>query len=138
MTSIVRGIGRRAGRMGTSLAAVVVAATAIVAIPKPAQADSVWATGGSVMIDVHARAKKTSNRTQWVSSIYIQTGTAASNSYGCGKFEAWTQGFYAEAERCETAGWTINRWVGTGNYVCGAFDDLDGWPRQIACIAIRV
>ncbi|OKI64336.1 hypothetical protein [Micromonospora sp. CB01531] len=124
--------------MGAALTATVMAAAVIVAFQQPAHADSVWAMGGSVIINVQTGAKNTSNGTQWVSSIYIQTGTAAKMSYGCGKFEAWTQGFYAQAERCETGYWTINRWVGTGNYVCGAFDDFDGWPRQIACIAIRV
>ncbi|MEU1687880.1 hypothetical protein [Micromonospora sp. NPDC005707] len=128
----------RTRRAGAALITLVVAAAGILSGQRPAHADSVWAMGGSVIINVQTGAKDTSNHTQWVSSIYIQTGTAADNSYGCGTFEAWTQGFYAQAERCEAAYWTINRWVENGNYVCGAFDDFGGWPRRIACIAIRV
>lgn len=106
--------------------------------PRPAQAESVWAAGDGVIINVQTGAKNGSTHQQWVSSIYIQVGTGANQSYGCGRFESWTQGFYSTAERCETASWAINRWVSTGNYVCGAFDDFGGWPRRIACIAINV
>lgn len=122
--------------LGALIAALFLCA-GVVSAP-PAHAADVWAFGGGVIVKVETGGKNVGNHTQWVSSIYIETGTAANNSYGCGKFESWTQGFYGATERCGTAYWTINRWVGTGNYVCGAFDDFDGWPRRIACIAIQV
>ncbi|WP_326943688.1 hypothetical protein OG439_27415 [Amycolatopsis sp. NBC_01307] len=116
----------------------IVALGTVFATAAPAQAESVWAAGDGVIINVQTGAKNGSTHQQWVSSIYIQVGTGANQSYGCGRFESWTQGFYSTAERCETASWAINRWVSTGNYVCGAFDDFGGWPRRIACIAINV
>jgi hypothetical protein len=125
-------------RLGTLLTALTLAAGTLAVTATPAHAEQVWASGGGTIIIVETGTKNTSNHTQWVSSIYVQTGTSADNSYGCGKFESWTQGFYASAERCENAYWTINRWVANGNNVCGAFDDFGGWPRRIACIAIKV
>jgi hypothetical protein len=123
-------------RLAAALA-IAVAATTVVAAP--AHAASVWAAGDRIIINVQTGDKNTSNHTQWVSSIYVEASTSAANTYGCGTFEAWTQGFYASTVRCGTAFWNISRSVGTGNYVCGAFTDIDrGWPRTIACIAIRV
>ncbi|HVF04300.1 MAG TPA: hypothetical protein VNA20_05635 [Frankiaceae bacterium] len=105
----------------------------------PAHAAEVWASGGTVTVKVVTGGKNYSNRTQWVSSITVLTNTSANNSYGCGTFEGWTQGFYARVERCDSVHFYISRWVGSGNYVCGAFQDIDRrWNRSIACIAIRV
>jgi len=125
-------------RLGSILAGLVLASATVAVAAQPAQAQQVWGFGDGTIIIVDTGAKNTSNHTQWVNSIYIQTGTSESNSYGCGKFESWTQGFYAATERCGDAYWTIDRWVGTGNNVCGAFDDFGNWPRRIACIAIKV
>lgn len=104
-----------------------------------AQGQEVWGHNGTVIIKVITGAKNYRNHTQWVSSITILAGTSAANSYGCGTFEGWTQGFYRRGKYCEAISWYISRWVSSGNAVCGAFRDIAGkWQRYVACIAIRV
>jgi hypothetical protein len=104
-----------------------------------AHADSIWASGNPIIINVQTGGKNYSNHTQWVSSIYIQVPTAKNYGYGCGKFEAWTQNYYVTTQACGSQSYNISRWVATGNYVCGAFTPFDtAWPRAVACIAIRV
>ncbi|HVE97802.1 MAG TPA: hypothetical protein VNA12_01330, partial [Mycobacteriales bacterium] len=123
---------RGAAVMAPALAASLLAAT-------PANAGEVWAHGGTVIIKVVTGDKNYRQRTQWVTSITVMTSTRKENSYGCGRFEGWTQGFYRAADRCESVHFYISRWVSSGNHVCGAFQDIDRrWSRSIACITIKV
>lgn len=102
-------------------------------------ATDVWAGGNLNVIDVQTGAKNYSNHTQWVTGIAILSNTAANDNLGCGLFEAWTQGFYASSYGCGAVYYYIERWVSTGNNVCGAFTAYNtNWPRSIACISIRV
>ena len=136
MSGVSRKI-RSGGRIAALGMAMSIAATVLV--PQPAQAAEVWAWGGTAIVKVETGAKNYSNRTQWVSAITILSATSSANSYGCGTFEAWTQNFYARADRCGSVYFYISRWVSSGNYVCGAFQDIARrWARSIACIAIRV
>ena len=139
LKAVARRLRRRSVRVLIAVSAILGAT--MIAAP-PANAASVWAMGNGIIINVQTGSKNYGNHTQWVSSISIQASTSVQYEYGCGRYEAWTQGFYASAYEWSGCGgmyWTINRWVGSGNYVCGAFTAVDtGWPRTIACIAIRV
>jgi hypothetical protein len=100
-----------------------------------ANSSSVWAFAPEVIINVNTGAKDTANHTQLVNYITILPGGSE-----CGKIEAWTQGWYKSTVAC-TQGitWYINRWVSSGQNVCGAFTDYSGnYSRNIACISIRV
>jgi hypothetical protein len=100
---------------------------------------NVWAFGDRIIIDVQTGNMNHSNNTQLVDSITIESATASNDDYGCGLFEAWTQGYYTSSQACGAVFYYINRWVSTGNYVCGAFTAFDtNWPRTIACIGISV
>ena len=106
-----------------------------------AHASSIWASGDPILINVQTGGMNYANHTQWVSSIYIDVPTPQNYDYGCGKFEAWTQNYYVTTQACGGQFYYIDKWVATGNYVCGAFTPFDiykAWPRAIACIAIRV
>lgn len=117
-----------------ALLATAVAMCTIVAAAVPARATVVYGWG-SVVIAVETGGKNYSNHTQWVGNISVQVGSGRN----CGVFEAWTQGFYARTTACGGAFWYISRWVGSGNYVCGAFTDFSGrYAREITCIGIRV
>ncbi|HXH26844.1 MAG TPA: hypothetical protein VNG90_03030 [Candidatus Acidoferrum sp.] len=98
----------------------------------------IYAQGGATMIWVNTGAKDYTHHTQWVSRITVESGASTCPSL----YEAWTAGFYASSVRCSPTAvtWYINRWVPTGNYVCGAAQASNGkiTERQIACIAIRV
>ena len=99
---------------------------------------TVFGWGGSTMIWVGTGAKDYTHHTQWVSWITVESGASTCPSL----YEAWTYGFYASKQMCSPAAitWYIDRWVPSGNYVCGsAHVRLNGIDeRQIACIQIKV
>ncbi len=108
--------------------------TAAAFMPSMATAEVVQMWGGSTHIWVGTGGKNYANHTQWVSYITVSTGAFCPT-----RAEAWTAGFYAAKVMCGPAFvmWYINRWVPSGNGVCGAASDPP-YERQIACITIRV
>ncbi|OGL32338.1 hypothetical protein A3F64_03250 [Candidatus Saccharibacteria bacterium RIFCSPHIGHO2_12_FULL_42_8] len=95
-----------------------------------ASAKLVNACGSGFCIEVDTRGKNYTNRTEYVSNIYV--------FFGLGNVvEAWGDGFYKKASG-QKAFWWINRWVRSGTYVCGATNVYGSSGRKIACIVIRV
>jgi hypothetical protein len=82
-------------------------------------------------ITVYTGSKNYGNHTQWVSGIEV------TSLGGNGHLEAWTQNFYNQSWGTGDVYYAINRWVATGNYVCGAVT-VPGVDRRIACIGISV
>jgi hypothetical protein len=118
------------------LAALLTAALATGLLSTKASAAVVQATGGGTWIWVTTGAKNYSNRTQWVSKVTVLTGSAGACP---GKLEAWTYNWYATKAVCGSyaISWFVNRWIPSGNGVCGASLNRYG-GRDIACISIRV
>jgi hypothetical protein len=117
------------------VAAVLLAVSAAAGIATAsASADVVQGWGGPTHIWVGTGGKNYGNHTQWVSYITVSSG-----GYCPTTMEAWTAGFYASALRCGPAyvTWYIDRWVPSGNGVCGS-STAGKYGRQIACITIRV
>lgn len=122
----------KAAAVATLLAALL--ATGLLA--SKASGAVVQGSSGGTWIWVTTGAKNYSNHTQWVSKITVLTGR-----YGAcpGKLEGWTYKWYATKTVCGeyAISWFINRWIPTGNAVCGASQNRYG-GRDVACIAIRV
>ena len=111
-------------------ASLLVAAAYLGIAPAPAMADSlVQGCHLGMCVDVYTGAKNYSNHTQWVSAIDVY------GSGGAQQVQAWTYNFYQQANAPSARFWA-NRWVPSGNNVCGAV--VVQGNRQIACIVIRV
>lgn len=87
---------------------------------------------GVVCVDVDTGGKDGRNHTQWVGSIHLYALAPLS------KTEAWTENFYQARGGSNDAWFTVNRWIHSGNNVCGAGTISGTNIRRIACITIRV
>lgn len=104
----------------------------------PAAADS-WITafGNGAAVVVETGAKNYSNHTQYVVGISV---LPPDNGAWCDTVDAWTQNWYhGQVTGCSNGYWFyIERWVASGNYVCGRVFDYHYGTWGTACIAIRV
>jgi hypothetical protein len=120
---------------------VVALLAALAALPSTASADTVYGWGNPV-IAVNTGAKNYANHTQYVSSITILDPR---NHCDWGTAEAWTYGFYKSTLLCQQTFIWIDRWVPSGNNVCGSnwfrgtyANGAPGWFHGVTCIVIRV
>ncbi len=118
------------------LAVLAASLTVTVATAVPAHADEVWAPAGATLIKVTTGSKNYGNHTQYVTYVTVLVGSNPDHT--CGKFEAWTQGYYQASKYLQRGHFFVSRWVSTGNYVGGAFTASSGkYSREVGCIAIR-
>lgn len=116
--------------------AVLLVATAVQAAP--AAADS-WVTsvGDGAAVVVQTGAKNYSNHTQYVVGISV---LPPANGSWCDTVDAWTQNWYhGQVTGCASGYFFyIQRWVSSGNGVCGRVFDYHYGTWGTACITIRV
>jgi hypothetical protein len=136
---------RRAIRIGGVMAALGASALVLAVGVRPASAGIVQgctfgSSVGYMCINVDTGGKDYANHRQWVTSIQVKTYSLCQN-----RWEAWTQGWYNQSSGgCYYSSpfWYINKWVGSGNYVCGRAWKYDptlyGWQQATACIYISV
>jgi hypothetical protein len=88
---------------------------------------------GTFCIRVTYGEKDYTHHTEYVAAIRM-TSTFCQH-----QFEAWTQNYYASSSSgCSTDSgtWVINKWVQSGNYVCGR--GTRSGKQTTACQAIKV
>lgn len=122
-------------RVMIALIALLLVAAGIEAAPASA-ATVVGITSGSEIVVVTG-AKNSSNHTQYVNGIMV---VPPNNGAYCDTVDAWTQNWYSgQVTGCSSSYYfAINRWVATGNYVCGRVTEYHYGTTGTACIAIRV
>ncbi|HEX6701465.1 MAG TPA: hypothetical protein VF101_12115 [Gaiellaceae bacterium] len=131
---------------GSAAIAAVVAAGALAIRTTPASADTTVSgctlassAGGWFCVNVVTGGKDYTYHRQWVVSINMRATSLCQN-----RWEAWTQNWYvSQYVGCQywSPTFYINRWVGSGNYVCGRgwkWNDIFGWGYATACIKISV
>jgi len=128
------------GAIATALAVVAVLAPGTTASSvSVVQGCTFGSSVGYMCINVTTGAKDPTHHVQWVTSIQIKTYSLCQN-----KWEAWTQNWYNHSSGgCYYSSpfWYINKWVSSGNYVCGRawkYDPVLGWGYATACILIKV